>query len=213
MEPMINVLITALISFLVGSIPTGFLVAKLKGIDIRSQGSGNIGATNAFRVLGKVWGSFVLTFDILKGMLPVLLVAFLFKDQPNIITLKLVAAVCTVLGHNYTPWLGFKGGKGIATSAGALIGLMPVVSVMVIVVFIVVFKISRYVSLGSIIAAAALPLVTALFYWGMPEFLPFTIFASVLGILAIVRHKSNIRRLINGTENRFGQKKQELSDQ
>ncbi len=209
MEPVIIIAVTAFISFLTGSIPTGYLVARFKGVDIRKEGSGNIGATNAFRVLGKVWGSFVLAVDILKGMLPVILTAMILEGDPHLIALKIISSVCTVLGHNFTPWLKFKGGKGIATSAGALLGLMPVVSVSVILIFVAVFKITRYVSVGSITAAVFLPVITGVLYRGTPEFIPYTVFALILGVLAIVRHKSNIRRLLDGTENRFGQKKQE----
>ncbi|MDL5045336.1 glycerol-3-phosphate 1-O-acyltransferase PlsY [Oscillatoria amoena NRMC-F 0135] len=212
MDALLIFTLVGILAFLAGSIPTGFLVAKAQGIDIRSVGSGNIGATNAFRVLGKFWGSFVLAVDILKGALPVVVVTFALAGHPHLIALKIFAAVLTVLGHNFTPWLGFKGGKGVATSAGALLGLMPIVSVSVIVIFVVVFKLTGYVSVGSITAAFFLPIITAFLYRGSPEFVPFTTFAAVLGILAIVRHKSNIRRLIDGTENRFGRKKEETSN-
>lgn len=211
MDIFISFIITGMTAFLIGSIPTGFLVARFQGIDIRAQGSGNIGATNAFRVLGKVWGTVVLLVDLLKGTVPVLIVHFLFIESPALVYLMLFTAVCVVLGHNFTPWLKFKGGKGIATSAGALLGLMPLVFVLVIGTFLVVFFLSRYVSVGSLTAAFLLPVYTILIYWQMESFWPYTIFSLILGGLAILRHKGNIQRLMNGTESRFGKKKEQVT--
>jgi acyl phosphate:glycerol-3-phosphate acyltransferase len=194
-------------AYLLGSIPTGFLVAKAKGIDIRSVGSGNIGATNAFRVLGRPAGAFVLFFDALKGyssvkiLLP-LLVHFGLVE--NVETLQLFAGIFTVMGHNYPCWLKFKGGKGIATSAGVLLAWMPFVLAIVVVVWIIVFYLSKYVSLASIAAAAALPIAAKLLGHREAKFAV----VLVLGLLAIYKHKGNIQRLLNGTENRFGKKKE-----
>lgn len=195
-------------AYLIGSIPSGYLAARARGIDIRSVGSGNIGATNVFRVLGKVWGTLVLTADVLKGAAAVVAVKLLGWDQSVSVLLPLWAAIAVVLGHNYTCWLGFKGGKGIATSAGALLALMPIVCGIVLFVFLVVFKLSGYVSLGSILAAAILPVATGMLYKDHAGlFIPYFIFSFILGTVAIWRHKANIQRLRDGTENRFGKKK------
>ena len=199
--------LTALLAYLFGSLPTGFLVARAKGVDIRTVGSKNMGATNVFRVLGKGPGTLVLLIDALKGALAVLLLPRLLGGmtgpQAVAVGLPLTAALCAVLGHNYTCWLGFKGGKGIATSAGVLAALVPWAFVITISVWLVVFAVSRYVSLASVCAAGVLPVATALL--GAP--LPIVCLTLALGLLAIWKHRPNIDRLIKGTENRFGKKK------
>lgn len=206
-----------LLSYLLGSIPTGFLVAKAKGVDIRSVGSGNIGATNVFRILGKGPGIFVLTADAVKGAVAVLVAARVFRaccippgdEAKPIVTLleltPMLAGICAILGHNYTCWLKFKGGKGIATSAGVFAALAPAAFGIALAAWLVVFAVSRYVSLASIVAAVALPL--AVWLTGNGALL---IGVSVaLGALAIYKHKANIERLLAGTENRIGAKKPE----
>ncbi|MDP0489672.1 MAG: glycerol-3-phosphate 1-O-acyltransferase PlsY [Verrucomicrobiota bacterium JB023] len=226
-----------ILAFLCASIPFGLLIGKaLKGIDIREHGSGNIGTTNVFRTLGKGPGIVCLILDILKGYLPVLLALNLlqFGDNdpvPNLAfleglrltlpasqqifvqTIHIVTALFAILGHNYSPWLGFKGGKGIATSAGVLLALMPATVGILILIFLAVFLTSKYVSLASITAAAALPILTIAGAWLDGQFqdgtwnLPLFVFALLVAILAIWKHRSNIERLRNGTENRFGKKK------
>jgi glycerol-3-phosphate acyltransferase PlsY len=194
----------ALGAFLLGSIPTGYLVARAKGVDIRRHGSGNIGATNVFRTLGKPLGILVFFIDALKGFSAVWLANHFGQACP---WTGIVAAVAAIAGHNYTPWLGFKGGKGIATSAGVLLALMPWAVLIIAVVWFTVFKISRYVSLASICAAAALPVsVGALWYAGCGGNGPLLGFALVISALAIWRHRSNIERLRAGTESRFERK-------
>ena len=208
-------------AYLLGSIPFGFLVAKAKGIDIRSVGSGNIGATNAMRVLGKPAGIFVLFMDVLKGyiacgILPPLIYNTLaphyygfyamFQNQPveSQARFTVLAGLCAVLGHNYTCWLKFKGGKGIATTAGVYLALAPWAVLVALIVFIIALLLTRYVSVGSISAAAALPVAV----WVMtPHNLLLGIVTTALGAMAIYKHKSNIQRLMAGTENRLGQKK------
>jgi len=233
-----------LIAFLLGSIPFGLLIAKAKGIDIRKHGSGNIGATNVLRTMGKKYGITCLVLDALKGFIPVFLAVNLIRiagrDQQMQIdslegwalifppakaffvqSIQILTGLAAILGHNYSPWVGFKGGKGIATSAGVLIGLAPAVIVLLIVVWAIVFALSKYVSLASIVAAAVLPLIIhigARFHhvdnnkalptlwesgtWNKPLF----IFSVVIAILAIWKHRSNIQRLRAGTENRFTRK-------
>ncbi|MBK1834919.1 glycerol-3-phosphate 1-O-acyltransferase PlsY [Roseibacillus ishigakijimensis] len=230
-----------LIAFIVAATPFGLIIGRLvKGIDIREHGSGNIGTTNVFRVLGKGPGIVCLILDILKGFLPVVAainllqfvgrepvphVAFLdslaqvrpASEQFFVQLIHIVTALFAILGHNYSPWLKFKGGKGIATSAGVLLALMPAAVALLILIFLAVFLTSRYVSLASITAAACLPLLT---FWGSWYHgriadgtwnKPLFIFSIVVAVLAIWKHRSNIERLRNGTENRFGKKKQQSS--
>ena len=195
----------ALGAFLLGSIPTGYLVARAKGVDIRQHGSGNIGATNVFRTLGKPLGIFVFVTDALKGFAAVWL-AGRFGGASD--WAGIIAAVAVIAGHNYTPWLGFKGGKGIATSAGVLLALMPWAVLCIAIVWFVVFKVSRYVSLASISAATALPVaVAALWSAGCGGNGPLLGFSVLISALAIWRHRTNIQRLRAGTESRFEGKK------
>lgn len=200
-------IITAVFAYLVGSIPTGFLIARARGVDIRQTGSGNIGATNAFRVLGKGWGIGVLLLDFAKGLGACLLVPMLVRSMLNLsvesegsITLALVAAAFAVLGHNFTLWLRFKGGKGIATTAGVLTALVPWPLLIGFGVWVLLFAITRYVSLGSIAAAVAIPVSTWFTTGGDPALSGLT---AVLGVMALLKHRSNIQRLLSGTENRL----------
>lgn len=193
-----------LLAFLLGSIPTGYLVARAKGIDIRQHGSGNIGATNVFRTLGKPLGVFVFLSDALKGFAAVWLTLRFGGPSawPGIL-----AAVAVITGHNYTPWLGFRGGKGIATSAGVLLALVPWAVLIIAAVWFLVFPLSRYVSLASICAAAALPLaVGGLWFAGCGGNAPLLGFSLLISALAIWRHRSNMVRLRNGTEPRLAGK-------
>lgn len=201
-------------AYLLGSFPTGFVVARALGIDLRTVGSGNIGATNAFRILGKGPGATVLLVDALKGYLACLGMPYLARRlgwvDPSASTtflewMSISAGVAAVLGHNYTCWLKFKGGKGIATSAGVLLALVPLAFLGVLLVFLVVFGLSRYVSLGSLSAAALLPVITWL-TGGSSTLIGMT---SSLSALAIYKHRANISRLMNGTENRIGRKARE----
>ena len=206
--PILCYILTALGAYLIGSIPFGFLVAKAKGVDIRSAGSGNIGATNAMRVLGKPAGIFVLLMDALKGYAACTwLVALIFTTftvaPEQFETLRIVAGIGVVLGHNYTCWLKFKGGKGIATTAGVYLALAPWALLVGLIVFILAVLVTKYVSVGSIAAAIALPVTV----WVMtPHNLFLGIVTTALGALAIYKHKGNIQRLRAGTENRLGKK-------
>jgi glycerol-3-phosphate acyltransferase PlsY len=222
--PILSYILTALGAYVLGSIPSGFLVAKAKGVDIRSVGSGNIGATNAMRVLGKPAGIAVLLLDALKGyvacaflpspiynwLIPHFSGFFLwFHDTPVEFQARfyVVAGIFAVLGHNYTCWLKFKGGKGIATSAGVYLALAPWAMLIALVVFILAVLLTRYVSVGSITAAIALSVTV----WVMtPQNLLLCIVTTALGALAIYKHKSNLQRLMAGTENRLGQKSEAM---
>jgi len=212
--PAISYILTAIAAYLLGSIPTGYLVARAKGVDIRTVGSGNIGATNAMRVLGKPAGIFVLLMDCVKGYAACAVLAPVLFDRfaPNFFTFphdlflqfKLLAGICVVLGHNYTCWLGFKGGKGIATTAGAYLALAPLAVGIAIAVWIVLFVTTRYVSIASIAAAVALP--TAV--WFTEDSTLLGAVTTALGVLATYKHKGNIQRLLAGTENRINFKKE-----
>ena len=206
---------TALGAYLLGSLPTGFLIARAKGIDIRNVGSGNIGATNAIRVLGKPAGIFVLLADAAKGFCAVTFLSFFiflffYGDKGDETmdagwNLPIIAGIFAVLGHNYTCWLKFKGGKGIATTAGVYLALAPWALLVALAVFILAIVLTKYVSVGSIAGAIALPATV----WVMsPNNLFLGIVTTALGALAIYKHKSNIQRLLAGTENRLGKKKE-----
>ena len=204
--------------FLLGSIPFGLLLGKLKGVDIRDHGSGNIGATNVFRTLGKKSGILCLFLDFCKGFIPVMIADHLVSAVTMGQSIEVGTALAAILGHNYSPWIGFKGGKGIATSAGALGALMPPIALVVVVlIFVIVTFTTKYVSVGSIVAAIALPILTlygsyhhgkiADGTWNIPLF----IFTLIAGILAVWKHRTNITRLRAGTENKIGQKKKEAT--
>ena len=225
------------LGFLLGSVPFGLLLGKLKGVDIRDHGSGNIGSTNVFRTLGKKSGITCLILDLLKGFAPVLLAinlariedaSFLFSieflkslteavpasQQFQVQSIHVLTALAAILGHNYSPWIGFKGGKGIATSGGALLALMPAAVILLVLIFIIVARITKYVSVGSIATGIALPLLTLYGSWYHGKIAdgtwnkPLFIFSIVAGALAIWKHRSNISRLRAGTENKIGQKKE-----
>ena len=207
--PFVGYILAVLGGYLLGSIPTGFLVAKARGIDIRTVGSGNIGATNVFRQLGVPAGVFVLLADALKGWIAVVVVSRLIShwldpsaDNDTREWLALLAGVGAILGHNYTCWLHFKGGKGIATSAGVIMALSPWGLLIILGIWIVVLGVTRYVSLGSICAAFALPFAV----WLTTRAVRLTVITAVLGALAIYKHRANIKRLLEGTENRIGKK-------
>ena len=205
-----------------GSIPFGFLIGKIKGIDIRQHGSGNIGATNVFRTLGKQSGISCLLLDFTKGLVPVLIARnmvepMMAEQQFTAQSIEVLTALASIMGHNYSPWIGFKGGKGIATTAGAITALMPFGLVLLILVWAIFTFATKYVSVGSIAAAASLPILViagsayhgklANGTWNKPLF----IFSLIAAILAIWKHRANIARLKAGIENRMGQGKKEDS--
>jgi glycerol-3-phosphate acyltransferase PlsY len=213
--PILAYCIIAVAAYLLGSLPTGFLVARARGVDIRTVGSKNMGATNVFRVLGKGPGTFVLLVDLLKGLGAVLLARYFVRHVMvlsdcdcvwlNQAGATIVAGLGAILGHNYTCWLGFKGGKGIATSGGVIAALVPWAFLVALVTWILLFVTTRFVSVASIAAAATLPFAT----WFTTHDLMLTAVTGAMGALAIYKHKANIQRLLNGTENRFQFKKKE----
>ena len=197
-------------AYLLGSIPTGYLLMRfVRKQDIRTIGSGNIGATNVLRSGAKGLGAATFLFDVLKGAMAVLLGARLatvgFPPIP-LHNAEALAALCAVLGHMFPIWLSLKGGKGVATAFGVFLVLVPYAALGALVLFAVVFALGRYVSLASILGAAAFPLFAWLIYPWARNYLILSIICIVAG-LVLVKHQQNIQRLIAGTEYRFGSKK------
>jgi glycerol-3-phosphate acyltransferase PlsY len=201
--------LTFLAAYLLGSIPTGYLVGRARGVDIRTVGSKNMGATNVFRTVGKTLGILVLLADAAKGWLAVVWLAPLmghaFSPEAIPAGLKVVAGVGAILGHNYTCWLQFKGGKGIATTGGVFLALAPWALLMALAAWIIVFAATRYVSVASLTAAVVLPVAT----WFTTPDLALKVVVGLVGAMAIWKHRKNIERLRAGTESRieFGKKK------
>ena len=191
------------IGYLLGSLPVGYLVARAHGVDIFKVGSGNPGATNVKRTLGAKAGNTVLVLDVLKGALATAWPMLPLLAAPHPMVLSLIGVVAAVLGHSFSVFTKFRGGKGVATAAGGLVVLMPVACAIAGVTWVVAFYAFRYVSLASILAAAAV--ITA--SWLLPYHVAISVIASVLGSFVILRHHENIKRLLNGTENKFAKKK------
>lgn len=220
MTPSQLLIVAIPIAYLIGSIPFGLVVAKRRGVDPRLSGSGNIGATNVGRLLGKKFFFIVFFLDMLKSLGPMLFASGIVSQIPEsqrdrtIYTLWIVIGLAAVLGHMFSAFLKFKGGKGVATSAGVMLGLVPyflLPGLIAVGVFIVVFYLFRYISLGSILGACAFPLaylgVGLARQWPVTgNQLPLLLFAVLLAGLIVFRHRTNIQRLINGTENRFTRK-------
>lgn len=192
-----------LVAYVVGATPFGYLAGRVRGIDIRQHGSGNIGATNVLRVLGKPVGITVLVLDMLKGLLPVLLSHWVTDSS----AIHIATAIAAILGHNYTFWLGFKGGKGIATTAGAILPILPWALLAAVLGWIIVLFTTRYVSVASIAAALLIPIELAVETWLTGKWNAAVFgFGLFVCLLAIWKHRSNIARLRRGEENRFGKK-------
>ncbi len=219
----ITLFIGILGSYLIGSLPFGFWIARMRGIDIREHGSGNIGATNIFRTLGAPTGIMVFMLDILKGYTPVAVGKVMIELRVKFVMappiehadhLQLISTACVlfalsaVIGHNYTFWLGFKGGKGIATSAGVMLAFMPGVFAGALILWVLVFFLSRYVALASMLAAVSIPLQVYIFsiIEDTPHNIPNLVFGFFAAIMAIWHHRSNISRLMAGKELSFERK-------
>jgi glycerol-3-phosphate acyltransferase PlsY len=208
---MLPLVIAGFASYLIGSIPAGYIAGRIVGIDIRTVGSGNIGATNVTRVLGKRYGYPVFIVDFLKGFAAVGMSIMIAKRaQPASVPSDLfgvVGAVACVLGHSFPVWLGFKGGKGVAASAGALFGLTPFVALIAVAVWLVIFYLTRYVSVASMTAALAVPIaILSMTFLGQTGGTALLYFSICLAAVVIVRHRSNLSRLVRGTEPRFKRK-------
>ena len=194
-----------ILAYLIGSIPTAVWIGRLKyGVDIREQGSKNAGATNTFRVLGKKAGIFVLSIDILKGLVAVLLPFFFNSyawNNDHLIHLKIVAGIMAVVGHIFPIYVGFKGGKGVATSLGIIIGIHPLAAIVIAMVFLIVFITSNYVSLSSICAATTFPIAVNLLFHN--ENMILAIFSIVIALTVVSLHHQNIKRLLQGNESKM----------
>lgn len=198
-------------AYLLGSIPSAYYAGKWgKGIDLRAYGSGNLGFTNALRALGPKLSAPVLLFDVCKGLTAVFLARWLL---PGTELAPVLCGLVAILGHNWTIFLGFQGGgKGVATSSGVFLALMPVPFLLSLAVFLIVLAATRYVSLGSIAGAVALPLAGFVLYWTRLSISPSVevlTFAVIASLLVVIRHKTNIQRLLDGTEAKIGQKARE----
>lgn len=203
----LTLILIAAIYYLIGSIPTAYIIVKLvKKIDIRTVGSGNAGATNAARVLGK-WGFIsVFTIDLLKGFLPTYFLYYISAFESK--EIALVMGIVLVLGHTYTVFLGFRGGKGVATGAGVFLALAPIEMGIAFAVFIITFLISRMVSAGSILGSLAL-LISVLI---MSDWFALKVMTAIVVLFVIFKHRSNIVRIFQGKENKFERKKKETQE-
>lgn len=219
-------LLFPLAGYLLGSIPFGLLIGLAKGVDVRKAGSGNIGSTNVGRLLGKKWGYICFFLDVAKGLLPVLLAGHYLKRTYSgsgpmplpVQWLWLAVAAGCILGHMFSLYLGFKGGKGVATSLGVILGIWPYFTLTGLLVFgiwLAIWAIWRYVSLASIIAALSFPAVFTLMTflhpdWHLASLWPLLAFSTLIALLVVLRHRPNIRRLLAGTESRGRSKKGNL---
>lgn len=203
-------------AYLLGSVPFGLLIAKAYGKDLRSIGSGNIGATNVARALGRKWAYICFTLDMLKGLVPMLITMFTAQPDSAVkLSLWLVVGFAAILGHIFPIYVKFKGGKGVATSFGVALGLWPYYTFcasIAAVVWVIVALIWRYVSLASIAAAVTFPLVLVLTIiltpgWNFFKLWPLLIAATIIPLMVIIRHRDNIKRLIAGTESKISKKK------
>ncbi len=190
------VIVSCVLAFIFGSVPFGYVIGKLKGVDVRQHGSGNIGATNVSRVLGKKYGALVLFLDALKGALPVLILKVLGFS----LEYQVIAGFFAILGHCFSPFLKFKGGKGVATGLGVFLVVSPKITLIAFFIFLLVFFLTRYVSLSSITAALSYPVIFKLF--GKPsDFTSLLIFLTAFVVVG--KHYQNIIRLLKGEEKRF----------
>lgn len=214
-NPLVLLVAFPLAAYVIGATPFGHVIGRAKGVDLRTRGSGNTGATNVGRVLGPKWGYLCFAGDVAKGLVPVLVAGMLLREgsgPPGVYhqAAWLAVAFGCIAGHVFTFWLKFKGGKGVATSLGVLMGFWPYFTfagLAALAVWIVVVKVSRYVSLASVVAAAAFPILflaaCLIAAWPIADLWPLLAFAIAMAALVVIRHKSNIQRLLAGTENRI----------
>lgn len=201
---LIEIILIGVIGYLLGSVNTSIILGRLYGVDIRQHGSGNAGATNTLRILGKKAAAIVTLGDVLKGIIACLIGRYLIGEVPGIGELGvMVGGIMAIIGHNWPIYFGFKGGKGIWTSMAVVLMMDWPIALMLFGIFILIVAFTRYISLGSIIASVLFPI--AGLYFGKSSY--FIMFASVLSLLAVYRHGANIRRILNGTESKLGAKK------
>ncbi|HDL19587.1 MAG TPA: glycerol-3-phosphate 1-O-acyltransferase [Bacteroidetes bacterium] len=205
---MLSILVIIVLSYLAGSIPTSIIISKFFfGFDIREKGSGNAGGTNAFRIMGWKTGLFVMLIDLSKGVLATYLISQIRIDGLNlpVVIVQIIAGISAVTGHIWTVFAGFKGGKGVGTAAGMLLVLYPVSFIICLSIFFLVLLITRYVSVSSMSATVSLPIVLLALhqFFGRPFSFPLFILALIMAVLIVFTHRSNIQRLMNGSENRI----------
>ncbi|MHC4069816.1 MAG: glycerol-3-phosphate 1-O-acyltransferase PlsY [Planctomycetota bacterium] len=208
----VDFLILIIVAYLLGSVPFGVIIARAHGKDLRIIGSGNIGATNLARALGRKWAYFCFFLDVLKGILPMLVGIKLISTPPNIaeLFLWLAAGIAAIIGHIFPIYLKFKGGKGVATSFGVALGLWPyytICAAVSIAIWAIIVLAKRYISLASIVAALAFPVVLILAIsfapaWNLANLWPLLIAATAIPLMVVIRHRENIKRLLAGTENK-----------
>jgi glycerol-3-phosphate acyltransferase PlsY len=216
-QPILHYVVLPLAAYVVGATPVGVLLARAHGVDLRRVGSGNVGATNVGRVLGRRWGYLCFVLDVLKGLLPTAAAVALVRPaagqvpSPAQQAAWLAVGLAAVLGHVFSFYLRFRGGKGVATALGVVLGIYPYFTTAGLValgLWVAVTLTSRYVSLGSIVAAVGfVPLLAAFNYRTIGRLWPLLAFAAAVAVLILIRHRSNIRRLLSGTENKIGRPK------
>lgn len=204
----VTAVLVCVFAYFFGAIPFALIIGKLHGVDIRKVGSGNVGATNVTRAVGPVQGKICFVLDLLKGAIPVLAAQVLL---PGCSGVAIAAGAIAILGHMFPVYLKFKGGKGVSTGAGAALALAPLPLLCALVFWVVLFLVTRYVSVASIAAAVGLPVFAFLFRLGKvgnltARSMPVLIFFCAIAAITVYRHRSNIKRLIEGTENRFEKK-------
>jgi acyl phosphate:glycerol-3-phosphate acyltransferase len=202
---MLNIIMGVISAYLIGSFPTSYLIGKLKGVDIQRSGSGNVGATNVLRVVGKLPALITLVIDIAKGVVVVTIVAALSYNPEMPITssiFKTLLGLTAIIGHNWSIFLKFKGGKGVATSCGVFMILLPKEMAVGVTVFLLAILLTKYVSFGSLLLVLTVPICAAL----MGESIELVILAITVCIIVSYRHKVNIKRLLTGAENKIGGK-------
>ena len=216
---MLYAIVAIAFAYLLGSVPFGLVLARTQGVDLRSVGSGNIGATNVSRALGKKWGYACFALDVLKGLVPMLLALGLIRPRMmaaglgeiRFIMLWLGAGCSAILGHIFPVYVGFRGGKGVATSFGVALGLWPyytVCALIALVIWVAIVLKSRYVSLASMLASATFPVLLTLFIlalkaWTLHQLWPLVVIAMAIPCVVLIRHRENVERLKQGTENKI----------
>lgn len=198
----VRLILAAVLGYLLGSMNTSIIVGKFYGIDVRNHGSGNAGATNTLRTLGKKAAIFVSLGDVLKGIIACIIGLLLAGD-----TGLMAGGAAAVIGHNWPLYFGFKGGKGIFTTFAVVLMMDWKMGILLLGIFIVVVSITKFISLGSIIGSGMFPIV-ALFF---KKPLNFIVFAALIGVLAIIRHSANIKRILGGTESKFSLRKKNVT--
>ena len=221
-QTLMRFVVLPLAAYGVGATPFGVILGRARGVDLRRVGSGNVGATNVARVLGRRWGYLCFALDVLKGFLPVALAGLFIRASAGGVPSAtdqaawLAAGMGAVLGHVFSFYLRFRGGKGVATALGVVLGVYPYFTIPGLValgLWVAVTLISRYVSVGSLVAAIAFVPLFAAFHWKVVGSLwPLLIFATAVAILIVVRHLGNIRRLLEGTENKIGRRTESGGD-